>query len=116
MQQPSNRGHHLGWLPAHTLRVAKGPPPSADASQLVLPHALRVWIRTRARKGHLLHTDTSRPPLVLYYKNVARHTFQNPCELFKFTKINDGLRPAAVPEEAASRYVVSPEILIETDS
>ncbi|KAL1496678.1 hypothetical protein AB1Y20_014272 [Prymnesium parvum] len=52
----------------------------------------------------------------LFCNNVARNTFQKPCELLKFTKINGSLTVATVPEDSASRYVISPEILIETDS
>lgn len=52
----------------------------------------------------------------LFANNVARCTFQKPCDLLGFVRKDDTLVVAAVPDESASRYSIAPEVLLATDT
>eukprot|EP00327_Prymnesium_parvum_P001208 CAMPEP_0182839244 /NCGR_PEP_ID=MMETSP0006_2-20121128/23760_1 /TAXON_ID=97485 /ORGANISM="Prymnesium parvum, Strain Texoma1" /LENGTH=457 /DNA_ID=CAMNT_0024968375 /DNA_START=627 /DNA_END=2001 /DNA_ORIENTATION=- len=52
----------------------------------------------------------------LYINNVTKRSFTNPCDILTFIRTDPTLTPAAVPAEAAARYTIAPEVLLQTDS
>jgi len=107
----------VGRLSSHALRVAEGPSTSAHTSQPIIPHPVRI----RCEYGYVLErgkVNCSSPTHRdnLFHNNVARCTFQRPCELLSFVRKNDAAVITSVPDEAASRYTISPEVLASTDT
>ncbi|KAL1530336.1 hypothetical protein AB1Y20_001245 [Prymnesium parvum] len=52
----------------------------------------------------------------LYINNVTKRSFTNPCDILTFIRTDPTLTPAAVPAEAAARYISTSAILSRTMS